>query len=386
MPASLQVHQAGASTPAGRVRLWAQLMPLATIEPASGGPSLAAGAAVCHAVSGYPWRQLLQPPPSKRSASTAASAAAAPATDCACASRKQASGWFGWLRWARHDSHAEHAGPSELAAAACTCPSGCDDADCCCNGGPRRRQLGSGPAMEWGAHGEAGTAADSAGWEASWRSAAQHGVARGRGAAEAAPLLCGPGSMQVLRAPDHGGLHSWAALPGAAAAGAASQQQAQQHGQEEGLSNEEVREGVLVAETFLTPPADGSKMQQQQQQIVVDAALVEAVLGPRRYEGHNNAGGHGHQFLACVRARFSEPVQAPPVLPAETRCKRRRSQRFPAPSCQPQLPTSPAPARVQSACRPPALPRGWCGPQLAARCSTLSASAWARAALVDPAS
>lgn len=143
--------------------------------------------------------------------------------------------------------------------------------------------------MEWGAHGEAGTAADSAGWEASWRSAAQHGVARGRGAAEAAPLLCGPGSMQVLRAPDHGGLHSWAALPGAAAAGAASQQQAQQHGQEEGLSNEEVREGVLVAETFLTPPADGSKMQQQQQQIVVDAALVEAVLGPRRYEGHNNA-------------------------------------------------------------------------------------------------
>lgn len=321
--AALQLHQPEALTPLARVRLWAQLLPLATIGPAPEGPSpapegpvSAAGAAVYHAVSGYPWRQLLQPLHSKSGTSrTAGSAAAAPvhATDCACASRKQASGWFGWLRWARQDSHAEQAGTTEISAGTCACAGGCDDADCCCNASPRRRQLGSGPAADWGEHGEAGTAADSASWEASWRSAAQHSVARARGAAEAAPILCGPGSMQVLRSPGRGDAHRWAALPGAAGAGL-QQQRGLQLAQGEGLPNEEVPEGLLVAEALL-PPSEGP--QQQQQQIVVDAALIETVLGPRRYEGHNSAGGLGRglwQPFSVCNCAANACAHAPPSL------------------------------------------------------------------------
>ncbi|KAL4458772.1 hypothetical protein ABPG75_013637 [Micractinium tetrahymenae] len=301
----LQVHQPDTLTPAGRVRLWLELLPLSTLDPATGGPSSGAAAAVSSAVSGYPWRQLRTPLHSKRSSSKAAAAALAagapkPATDCACASRKQTSGWFSWLCWARHDSHAEQAGiaePEAAAAGACACAGGCGDADCCCNGSLRRRQLGNGPAAGWGEPGEAGTAADSASWEASWRSAARRSSARHSVAAEAAPLLCGPGSMQVLPSPAPAGLRLAArpavAFPAAAGAGAGLQQQRQQAQQqqqvlqEESLPKEEVPGGLLVAETDL--PAAPQGPQEQQQQIVVDAALVEAVLGPRRYEGHNSA-------------------------------------------------------------------------------------------------
>lgn len=290
----VHVHQSDALTPAGRVRLWAQLLPLSAIDPASGAASAAAAAEVSHAVSGYPWPQLPRPPRSRRSVSSTArplAAAAAPAADCACASRKQASGWFGWLRWARHDSHAEQAGAAELEAGVCTCSGSCGDADCCCKGGAQRRQLASGPPADWGEHRDAGTAADTASWEASWRSAAQCSAAHHHGPAEAAPLLCGPGSMQVLR-PSGRGAPAWTPPPGAAlpaTAAAGSQLRAQQQAQQPVLADERFRGGLLAAEA-LQPALPAGLQQQEQQQIVVDTALIEAVLGPKRFEGHNSAG------------------------------------------------------------------------------------------------
>lgn len=275
--------------PAGRdssgMRLWAQLLPLA------GSPAAAAAAAT--ATGGYPWRQLH--PPARGNA--AAGEAAAAAAQCTCPSRKQPR-WFSWLRWARHDGTAEQAqqdagcsGGGE-APHACSCAGSCGDPDCCCHGSVSRGQLGdvAGHAS-WGPPGEAGMAADSSGWEASWRRSAL---------AREPPLLCGPGSMQVLRPPlvetmEAAGSGSLATAPriafGAAAAAAAAfaaSGSGQQRAAGLALPLDGLPEAGGTEEQGWLPPA---RQQQHQQAIVVDDALIEAVLGPRRFEGHNSAGG-----------------------------------------------------------------------------------------------
>lgn len=268
------------------VQLWAQLLPLA------GSP--AAAAAVASATGGYPWRQL-QPPVRGRAAAVEPAAAAA---QCTCPSRKPPR-WFSWLRWARHDGAAEQAqqeascGAGGEAAHACSCAGNCDDPDCCCHGATSRGQLADGAAGHeaWGLPGEAGMAADSSSWEASWRQSAR---------AREPPLLCGPGSMQVLRPPaaeavEAAGGRSLSTAPrvavGASAAAAAAMAVAGRAQQRSGglplglpldglpeAAGEGEQHGALLGRHLEEP-------------IVVDDALIEAVLGPRRFEGHHSAGG-----------------------------------------------------------------------------------------------
>ena len=267
------------------MQLWAQLLPLA------GSP--AAVAATATATGGYPWRQL-QPP---MRSNTAAAEAAAAATQCTCPSRKQPR-WFSWLRWARHDGTAEQAqqeascGGSGEAAHPCSCAGRCGEPDCCCHSHASREQPVDGAAGHeiWGPPGEAGMAADSSSWEASWRQSAL---------AREPPLLCGPGSMQVLRPPlaealvaaGGGSLNAAPRLAvGVAAAAAAARAAAgRQHGAGLALLLDGLPEASGAGEQGW--PSVSRQQQEQQQAIVVNDALIEVVLGPRRFEGHNNAGG-----------------------------------------------------------------------------------------------
>lgn len=267
------------------MQLWAQLLPLA------GSP--AAVAATATATGGYPWRQL-QPP---MRSNTAAAEAAAAATQCTCPSRKQPR-WFSWLRWARHDGTAEQAqqeascGGSGEAAHPCSCAGRCGEPDCCCHSHASREQPVDGAAGHeiWGPPGEAGMAADSSSWEASWRQSAL---------AREPPRLCGPGSMQVLRPPlaealvaaGGGSLNAAPRLAvGVAAAAAAARAAAgRQHGAGLALLLDGLPEASGAGEQGW--PSVSRQQQEQQQAIVVNDALIEVVLGPRRFEGHNNAGG-----------------------------------------------------------------------------------------------
>jgi hypothetical protein len=110
-------------------------------------------------------------------------------------------------------------------------------------------------------------AAESVGWEQSWRQAAAR-----RAAAQAdPPRLCGPGSMQILR---------WHPQPaGLAAAGAAPAHR---------LASGFAGPPLALAEPEQLPGAlDGGG--RPCAQLVVDEALLEAVLGPPRFEGHSAA-------------------------------------------------------------------------------------------------
>ena len=292
----LQLEQACGAGPAN-VRLWAQLLPLAALD-ATGSEGTAAAATVAAATGGYPWRHLQQPAHSI--------AVPAPSTDCSCSPRKQQSGWFSWLRWGRHEAMPPTEPLRELAASStamvggpCACAGGCSDADCCCHVSMGRSE---GAAEHWGGPLHAGTAADSSGWEAGWRGSAA-------GGANSAPLLCGPGSMQILP-PRH-------ALPAAARSASAAHVQQQQQ-QQEGDGEVTLLPAQAQAEQHEQQPAH---QQEQQQQIVVDEALIEVVLGPRRYEGHHAAGGSGMAScgaavlparLPAWRLHVALPPSAPP--------------------------------------------------------------------------
>lgn len=114
--------------------------------------------------------------------------------------------------------------------------------------------------------------------------------------------------------------------------------------------------------------------------MVVDEALIEAVLGPRRYEGHSSAGGCAAlcqgacaagsgcgAHCMCVQPRALLLLELAPSRPAGTK----------------RLHVAPAVGGpAQSAWPRPALRRAWCGRQLAGRYNTSSASALEQA---DPA-
>ena len=134
--------------------------------------------------------------------------------------------------------------------------------------------------------GELGQAADTRSWEASWRHS------RSAGPHDAALLLCGPGSMQVL--PPAAAARHAAGTPGL---GAALQPAPSLGPQQTALTVDGLLLGGAAQEAAQRPG--------RQQQVVVDDSLIEAVLGPRRYESLNNAGVR-LQPLLCQPGRLCE--------------------------------------------------------------------------------
>ncbi|KAI3436093.1 hypothetical protein D9Q98_002151 [Chlorella vulgaris] len=301
--AGLHLQQSVFGRTAG-LKLWAELAPLAgSLDSGAVGAVLDSHLAT----GGYQGLRLHEPLSANTAAGSlgAAGGGSGGAEDCSCSHRKH-QGWFSWLRWPRQDGTAEQQQQQqqpEAGGPSCSCDGRCNDYDCCCatavssSVGQRSQLHGMREQQHPSAAAGAthGSICREAGQQPGLHHSRRGSAATSKAAVQAEhPRLCGPGSMQVVPP---------SPLPGAAASGNSPVQEQQVAA----LAQSGCVHQLAITDAGQQPKAwqlkgpagggaelgQGQQQQQHQQlqrqqlpQVVVDDALLEAVLGPARFEGH----------------------------------------------------------------------------------------------------